>query len=228
MVWNWLQCRMAVISASDFRVGRRWRSRPQKCSQSDGFCGTSLSHASRYLEEAQKERETKHALRKICSALKLLILLVLLACLRCPIWFSTSLIHICTQGEVCCIISKRSHTNWGTRRQSYLSCASLPPPQMCGRVHCTTSDSRSRRKFPGCAHTQEHTHKNTHKCLWQEQIAHCLKCSEGRPNLVLVLVTLRFSHTAKLDSLMQMDHSDPSQAHCMAHILTLSGVKRGW
>lgn len=86
---------------------------------------------------------------------------------------------------------------------------------VCGCVHCTTSDSHS-RKFPACAHTYAQMDMTID--LLQKQFtlqAHCPKRSEGSPYLALAafcMVTVMWrSHTRDLNPGVPVIHSSDTE-----------------
>lgn len=135
-----------------FRPYRRSRFPPQKCSRSDGCCGTSWSPASRCLEGGGKRRPN---LKKKSFLLFFSIITQCVPPMMHPLVTGRgdpSL--ICTGGS---LLHHLLCSHSSQQQQRYHSCASLPPPwRVCGRFHCITSDSHN-RKFPGRTHTRNAT-----------------------------------------------------------------------
>lgn len=110
----------------------------------------------------------------------------------------TNHVHICTQGEVCCIISEALNPIKGSDATDITHPNHKHLHRVCGCVHCTTSDSHS-RKFPGWAHTNTntHTHNNiqAHKLVQQHVTLHCTVSSVQRKTLYGPHWYLLFCHS---------------------------------
>lgn len=204
-----------------FRHCCRSQSPPQRCFQSGECCGTSLFHAAQYLEENRRQ------IQKICSILKMEVFsfILLPPCQRHTYWISSGYpYHIITainvpRGKFVASFLKTWRQSKAATTVISLMCITNSST-VCGCVHCTMSDSHS-RKFPACAHThiarllyedftlQTHTVWNLHKGSPYLVVAVFVSCMAPHSDFA---PTHKTKHLIPCDFpfRVQKDHNDPA------------------